>query len=249
MKIKNGLCFLLLISMISCKKNANICNAIANSKLTATTSVTIGDDIRVSAPNLGPDFMYTWHGPAGFNSPNPADSFSYCAPKNEGWYYLLIVSPDGSCQKYDSIYVTVNFPQGSPACSITADNVIYNNNPTDIFPSITREIDTDFSELALTGSTNDATITVYFHPNWRTIEPEDGIYNTVQEPYDPLDQNYNEVSIAITTNGFNWENQEGQKVYISHIGSKLQVQFCDLTLFDVNGSGITTTASSNLVEQ
>jgi hypothetical protein len=259
MKLKiNPLFIAMLFTCITgCNKltstnQSNSCYNYEHIIITSNSPVTIGQTIQFGTQEVGGYRIYSWRGPDYYTNQYPTNSIPYAEPENEGWYYLDLYSANGSCQKIDSVYIQVKLQQGTPSCTIANDNMAYDNMGTDIYSSLKKQIDPTYGEKALEGSasTSYSDLAVYFHPHWINAEPEDGIYNTINTPlFDQTDNNYNEVFVTTTTNSIYWSCYPNQTVYISHVGSKLQVRFCDLTMSGSNGTSFTTHASGNLIEK
>src|SRR5690606_851985 len=91
--------------------------------------------------------------------------------------------------------------------------------------------------------------TIFFHPHWNNKEPEDGIYYTRNVVhFGQTDYEYNGVFLTTTKNSVYWSSHPDQKLYISHVGNKLQVRFCDVKMGGNNGQSFTTTVSGNILE-
>jgi hypothetical protein len=240
--------------LTSCKKlqtqqdsDEATCANIKNITITSNSPVNIGDPIKFSVPEVGGYRIYTWNGPDNFRDQYPEHTISYAELKHEGWYYVSV--SNNSCEtKIDSVYIDVKLQQGTPPCNVTANTATYSNLADDAFSYRYKGIESTFGLLSLEGSGN-GNIYIYFHPEWRTREPEDGIYTTTNVPlFDQVDYNYNKVFITTTKSSIYWSSHQGQQVYISHVAGKLQVRFCNLDMSGYNGNSYTTTASGNITE-
>jgi hypothetical protein len=257
MKTNIFLIFSILISLsfYSCKKTPSedelTCININNATLFSNSPVTIGQPISFGTQEVGGYRLYSWRGPNNYSDQYPTDGFSYAELKHEGWYYLSLISIAGDCQKIDSFYMDVKLQQGTPLCTVTNNTTTYNNLFNDSYTSVTKGIDPNFSQKYLDCSGGlYSNMKIYFHTSWRTKEPEDGIYNTINTPvFGQIDYNYNKVFITTTKNSIYWSSHDNQQVYVSHIGSKLQVRFCNLSMGGYNGTSYTTIASGNIIEQ
>lgn len=243
----------ILLFFTTCKKvtEEDNCSNVNNSSITATTSVEIGQPISISIQEVGGYRVYSWIGPDNFQSQEPENSISYAELKHEGWYYVHIASLEGDCEKSDSVYIDVKLNQGTAPCTVANNITNFNNLPDDSYNSVQKMIESSLSLKVLEANgPSGANMTVYFHPHWRTAEPEDGIYTTINTPlFDQIDNNYNKVFVTTTKQSIYWACWESQTVYVSHVNGKLQVRFCDLNMSGSNGSsGFTTKASGNLVE-
>ena len=248
--------YLIILSVLTvqaCKKQDAgevTCQQIQNATITYKSPVTIGDEIKFEAPDIDGYRVYNWNGPNSYSNQSPQNYIQYAELKNEGWYYLNIFSSDGNCQKIDSFYLDVKLEQGTPTCTQTTNTTNYSNLGQDAYTSVTKYIEPNFSQKALLCYGAGTNMTVYFHTHWRTAEPEDGIYYTQNIPvFDQADNNYNKVFITTTKQSIYWSSNSDQKVYISHVGSKLQIRFCNLSMSGNNGSNYTTIATGNLQEK
>jgi len=223
------------------------CTNIRNLTITSNSPVTVGQQIKFSAPEVGGYRTYLWNGPNHFQEQYPDHVIDYAELKHEGWYYLAVAN--NTCEtKIDSVYIDVKLQQGTPSCNIAANSTSYSNLSNDAYSNASKRIESTYSLLSLEGWGN-GNITVYFHPQWRTKEPEDGIYSTTNVPlFDQADDNYNKVFISTVKSNIYWGCYENQQVYVSHIAGKLQVRFCNLDMGGNNGTSFTTKASGNIIE-
>jgi hypothetical protein len=227
------------------------CENINKTTVSSNSPVTNGETIHFGTQEVGGYRIYSWTGPDNYANQYPVDSITNAQLENEGWYYLHLFSVNGQCEKFDSVYVDVKLPQGTPPCTINNNSVSFNNLGTDNYSGVTKYIDPNFSQKVLAANAGIySSLTIYFHTHWRTAEPEDGVYITNDTPvFDQTDNNYNKVFVTATKNSVYWGSNAGQTVYISHAGSKLQARFCDLMMGGNNGVSLTTQASGNVVEQ
>lgn len=255
---KSVFCILLLsFIFLSCKKeNADVeavCQNIQNVTIASNSPVTIGQKFKFGTQEVGGYRVYKWQGPNNYSGQNPSDSITNVQLQNEGWYYLTLTSSYSSsnCRKIDSVYLDVKLLQGTPPCLVSTNTATYNNLPNDTYASISKYINSTFSQKVLAAnSTALSSLTIYFHTHWRTAEPEDGIYTTIDSPvFDQADNNYNKVFITATKSSIYWSSAANQTVYISHVGSKLQVRYCNLSMGGSFGASYTTITSGNVVEQ
>ncbi|MEI9956966.1 MAG: hypothetical protein WDM90_11845 [Ferruginibacter sp.] len=220
-----------------------------NLKIIATTPIKLGDPIQINVPEVGGYRIYSWHGPNNFTSQYTENLVTSTAElKYEGWYYVTVTN--NSCGvKADSVFIDVKLLQGTPPCTIATNTAAYSSLlSSDSYTSVKKIIDGSTSLLVLNAYLPD-NMKVFFHPAWRTKEPEDGLYTTISTPiFDQFDNNYNKVYITTTKSSIYWGSQPDQTVYISHVGGKLQVRFCNLPMSGSNGTSYTTNASGNLLE-
>jgi hypothetical protein len=185
----------------SCKKlqtqqdsDAATCANISNITITSNSPVNIGDPIKFSVPEVGGYRIYNWNGTNNFQDQYPDHIIDYAELKHEGWYYGSV--SNNSCEtKIDSVYSDVKLLQGTPACNVTTNAATYSNLADDTYNYRRKGIESTYRLLSLEGSGN-GNLTVYFHPEWRTKEPEDGIYTTTNVPlFDQVDYVLNSASL------------------------------------------------------
>ncbi len=211
------------------------CASIAGVHTQPFTPVTKGDPIQLHADFLD-GASYTWNGPGGYSSysQNP-DVSSYASYWDEGWYYLRVDL--GLCDPvFDSVYVDVKFPQGTPACSPA--------NNTAEFTSAVLLGDQAFSFLswgtvsggfgAVCNSSN-GDLTVTFNSYWQTHDLEDGIYYTSSNNFpDERDG----VFMSDVNQSIYWVAEPNKPVYVSHVGGKQRVTFCGIDFSGTWGSSL-----------
>lgn len=240
----------IFVMLLNGCSTSNNCRNIRNARIYANSPVKIGETIHFGTAEVGGYRIYEWRGPKNYNDQYPSDSITGAQLENEGWYFLHLYSLDGDCEKNDSVYVDVQLLQGSPSCNTSSNTADYSNMGTDAFNSITKRVESTYSNKALIAYGGAANLSIYFHPRWRDLEPEDGIYQTYDVTvFDPIDNNYNKVFITTTKNSIYWSSNANQSVYVSHVNGKLQVRFCNLQMGGNNGSSFTTFVSGNLLEQ
>lgn len=238
-----------LIVFSSCTKriggNGNPCNAIKEVRLSSNSPITVGEQLKLNASEVE-DCYYAWSGPGFFQSYSSDNTISDVKLNQEGWYHLTISNPD--CEpKHDSIYVDVKLKQGTPTCTIPNNQVLYSNLSDDTFTSVRRGIEGTLGLFMLEGSGPGSNIEILFHPYWRDHEPENGLYKTTNIPT-ISSGDYNQVYISTVKSSIYWSSYDFKDVYISHVGNKLQVKFCDLSMGGYNGTSYTTVASGTLTE-
>lgn len=249
------LLFIYLVCTTGCKKttggseDAQQCQRIHNATIYANTPLTIGQTLRFGTQEVDGYRLYSWIGPNNYTNQYPSDSITNVQLQNEGWYHLHLTNTAG-CEKFDSVFVDVKLQQGTPSCNVATNTIQRSNTFGDTYSSMQKEIESNLSLKALVGHGSYCDATVYFHPVWRTKEPEDGIYYTTNTAlYDQTDFNYNKLYIEVTSMSILWASHADQQVYVSHVNGKLQVRFCSLAMSGSNGNTYTTSASGNLVEQ
>ncbi|MEP7373194.1 MAG: hypothetical protein ABI675_07350 [Chitinophagaceae bacterium] len=243
-----SICFFVLsLLLFNCQKKTTNCDAIQHAYASTNGPVTIGDTIKIHTQEVGGYRLYSWRGPNYFTSQEPRNIIYDAELKHEGWYYVTI-SNNECYGKADSVYVDVKLKQGTPPCSIPNNTCEINNQFSDAYSSVVKQFNPTTDFLMLEGR-GPSSLEIDFHPYWKTKEPEDGIYDTVDIPSFGIDGNYNKVFISTVKSNIYFSCRENQKVYVSHVNGKLQVRFCNLTMGGYNGYSFTTIASGNLIQQ
>jgi hypothetical protein len=249
--------FCLTIFLVSCIKQTTedpdatvVCTSISSIKATATpTTITIGESSTIAVTNVV-DVIYSWTEP--FNNSVYARTLdvSNAGLKDRGWYYVNAYNPNCTATKSDSVYLNVKLKQGTPACTIPNNTCNNSLVSSETYSSITRGIDASYGVLSLSASTAGGDIRFLFHPHWKFVEPEDGIYETINSPtFDPVNPEYNKVFFTITKSSIYWASWADQTVYVSHLNGKLQVRFCNLNLNgSLGGPVYTNKSSANLIQ-
>ncbi len=227
------LAILLNITLFSCKKentvndNNNPCIKLALVRTHPFTPVIKGDEINISVDSLE-DAYYTWTGPGNYQSYSQNNTVSFYADySHRGWYYVN-VSYNGCNDRYDSVYVSVKFPQGTPGCSIANNNATFNSAlilGNQSFTSIFFGGVTGGYGVTCNSSNGDLNITMSSY--WLTNDFEDGIYYTSSNPL-PDYADIDKVFISDVNQGIYWVAEPGKPVYISHVGGKRRITFCDI---------------------
>jgi len=249
---------LLSVSLFSCTKvnptvnNNNVdngssqCQELALIKAKASvTSVVKGGTFVITA-DTDPDASYEWIGPGNFQSDVQTNTISYATYDNAGWYYLMATNTDGCYPAHDSVYVDVTIPQGSPSCSIANNNVSFTGVANDQdFTSSGLSYST-FEGYTLTGNSSTGDIKIILSTHWYDIEPEDGVYTTISDQgFDNGD--IDNVFISDVNSDILFTVSPGLPVYVSHVGGKLQISFCSISMSGDDGSTLFTTTASGKV--
>ena len=234
-KTLSALSFSLLIVCVflsSCLKekttdNTEQCAKLSQLHAHSFIPVTKDAEIKLSADSLN-GAVYQWTGPGSFGSydQNPTVTF-YADYSNRGWYYVTI-SLDGCNDRFDSVYVNVKFPQGTAACSPV------NNTATFGGPLILGNQSYSFISFGMTstgyGITCNSTngdLHLTLSPYWETHDFEDGIYYTTSNAL-PDYADIDKVFISDVNQSIYWVAEPDKPVYISHVGGKPRVTFCNI---------------------
>ena len=223
--------------------NANSCDKLAKLHTHPFTAVTKGDGIQISVDSLA-DVNYHWTGPGNFQSddqnPNISDYSDY---SDRGWYYVSM-SLDGCSTFLDSVYVNVKFPQGVPSCSLTDNKGTFSSLGDQSYSFVTYGPGPSGYEIVGNSSNGDLRITL--SPYWTTHALEDGIYYSTNDPlvdYSEIDR----IFIADVNQSIYWVGEGDKPVYISHVGGKARLSFCNISFSgDWGGTQYFTTISAQI---
>src|SRR5690606_8949599 len=179
--------------------------------------------LNIHLDDVGNNTQYLWRGPNNLNSYFPNVNISDVHLKHEGWYYMQVNHVQGQCVRIDSVYIDVLLQQGEPACNKPNNTNSYNNMGTDSYTTVVKQIDNVQQLKSLQANGNIfQNFTIFFHPHWNNKEPEDGIYYTRNVVhFGQTDYEYNGVFLTTTKNSVYWSSHPDQKLYISHVGNKL----------------------------
>lgn len=251
-------CTLLCSSFIACTSGGSgnddpevDCTAFNQLHTNPFTPVTLGDPIQLSADHLD-GVQYYWVGPNSFDvhAEDPQVTFS-AEYKHRGWYYLNM-EHDGCTNRVDSIYVKVKFPQGSPSCTLVNNRTTFGGPvtlPTQNYYFMTWGADVTSNTYEVVANGTNGDMSIYLSPYWITHDFEDGIYRTTNNP-SPEYGDYDKIFISDVNSSTYWVAQANQQVYLSHVGGKIRISFCNLVLNGVTGpaGGYTTSASGQLTQ-
>jgi hypothetical protein len=249
------LCILLSATMLSsCVKDVlddvndpnNFCNELAQVNTSPFVPVTKGEEIRISADEMDGAY-YQWTGPGNFDSyaASPLVS-SYADYSDRGWYYVRVSVTDCN-DKYDSVYVDVKFPQGSPACSPANNTATFGGamllgDQSYYFVSF----GSSPGGYGVTGNSTNGDIHFTLSPYWLTHEFEDGIYYTTSDAlpdYPDLDKIY----MSSVNQSIFWVAEPNRPVYIDHVGGKPRIRFCSIDFSGSWGSSLYHTTVSGQI--
>jgi hypothetical protein len=218
-------------------------------KITASDSTpVVGSDVSIHTNQDGP--MFGWSGPGNYflSANGGQDSITISGIKiiQSGWYYCTGSEP-GCNSIFDSVYIDVQYQQGSPSCALTNDQMSNTAGLPDFTGGlITKSYGGSYSSIVLDASDNATEYDFVFNPNNGNSEPKDGIYYTTSLP--DFDQSVDADILYVTINYFPYYlvSDDGQTVYISHVNGKLRISFCSLR---ADGSGAGGVFTGQLTEQ
>jgi hypothetical protein len=234
--------FLIILSVVllsGCIKNSGDIpdpNAPSNCptkfKITASSvTPTVGDDLVLTGNPTG--YSYDWFGPGKYinqSAPNKT-TISNIKINQSGWYYGSLVNPQCNTL-HDSIFIDVQYKQGTPSCTLTNNLITATGlpdlNATSVIKSFS--LSENAMELSASGSFGYPDYSVLFNSYNGHNEPKDGIYVTTNVAvFDPL-QDANVIFVSCLYSSIYFASQEGQNVYVSHVNGKLRVSVCGLLL-------------------
>ncbi len=198
-----------------------------------TLRPTVGDDVIISAPEPGTiNVVFQWNGPQT-NLTNQSSSLNLDNIKlsQSGTYYCNLGNSECNTSISDSIVIDVQLKQETPPCTITNNTVTASSIPGTTFGSVTKSYGGSWNTLSLYGSAASfgyPSYTVLFNSYNGNVEPKDGVYTTTDVATFDLFQEPNVISISFIYSSNYFHCRPGNKVYVSHVNGKLQVNFCNL---------------------
>jgi hypothetical protein len=231
--------FIAVIALFGCQKSkTNGC--FVGLRLTPNDSIpVVGDSLVIYANQL--DLLYQWSGPDNFFLQSTTGSNSITIPQVEisqsGWYYCTASEPD--CNSYsDSVYIRVQYAQGTPSCTLTNDQITSTAGVPDVTAAtVTKSYSATYN--AITVAVDDGA----FGPEYYFVfnsydgnsEPKDGIYYTTDIPIFSSDQDADVINMNCVYSTYYFSSEAGQKIYLSHVNGKLRIAFCSIQADDSSG--------------
>lgn len=246
-------CFLILVSCTSnndSNNENNICDQIALLNVQNFTPVILGDNIHLTADYLE-GVQYHWFGPNGFEDYGADIYVTTDAKYSDNGTYTVVMSYEGCTDRTLNVDVVVNFPQGSPSCTLINNSAQFSGsvilgNQTYGFMTWGSAAVGDNYEIVANGTNGD--MYMYLSPYWKTHELVDGIYYTTTNNSPEL-ADYNKIYISNVNGGIFWQCQANQPVYISHVGGKARISFCDVTFSgSLGGPSYQTTIKAQITK-
>lgn len=222
------------------------CDDFKNLHIKKVDTFTCGDGIYLTADTF-PGATYDWKGPDGFFMENDQDVSitSYANIYHRGWYVVTIKF--NNCPPiYDSIYINVKLPQGTPNCSPVNNIATYKNGtvtfPTKNFNFITSDTFSNYFRISAS-SPSAGNFSLNFNKFWKYKKLESGIYYTTKE--DNMFDKYslNKVYVYDINNSSGWDGEENKPIYVSYVGGKLTFTLCNILFYSpgaVSNTEITT---------
>ncbi len=247
--------FLLTCLLVSCAKapvdsnNDTLCANLATLSAHPFTGIVAGETIRLSADPLE-GANYYWTGPGNFQSyeQNPIVSSS-ATYGHRGWYYVLVSSVNCTTTAFDSVYVNVKFPQGTPSCVPTDNTTTFSGgvllgDQSYYFVSFGAGI----SGYEIVGNSSNGDIRISMSTYWQTHTLEDGIYYTTSN-YLPEYADIDKIFISDVNQSIYWTAEADKPVYISHVGGKAKLTFCGVSFSGSFGGTLYHTTASGKITQ
>jgi hypothetical protein len=221
-KINLILLFAFLISFVSCiKENISDCEGPDTISMSNTGPRVVGWSIEISASSYGG--TYKWITPngstmeqAGFVSTGTHSYRKDATSYSDSGLYRIEVRNDDCLDYIASTQVKIIAPPVAP-CNIPNNtstttlvgvggtnysNISFGNNGTNIVAS----------------GANGETLNIKFPGN---TKPREGKYSSIQGVLA-----FAQASCTITKNFFDFNNIEGQDIYVTNVNGKMQVSFC-----------------------
>ena len=212
-------------------------------KITASdTTPVVGSDVTIRTDQDGP--MFGWAGPGNYflsaNGGQDSITISQIKIIQSGWYYCTGSEP-GCNSIFDSVYIDVQYQQGSPSCSLTNEQVLNTAGLPDFNPFIiTKTYGGAYGTMYMDAGDAASEYDFYFNPNNGNTEPKDGIYTTTSAAN--FDQFTDANVVYVTINYFPYflVSDDNQTLYVSHVNGKLRISFCSLKADGSGAGGIFT---------
>lgn len=203
----------------------NPCLQMSAFKIEPVTPVLLGEKLQIFCDTVrGADYL--WTGP-GFSSYDQNPVISYNAVHfMEGWYFVK-VTHDSCTTIEDSVYVDIKFPQGTPDCALTDNEVSFNGTMPKLSPAGIRNIGPGVGAFEIEAGSMNGDVYLRFSKYWIDRKLEDGIYYTTNEPF-PDDED--KVNIQVVTRSLSFFAEANRPVYISYVGDKIRVAFCNIRI-------------------
>ncbi len=241
MRIKSLLFLAPIIFLFSCEKKKE---CVTSMVLRATPSITptVGDNVVIIAPEGSDNDVYQWNGP-GVNLTNQSRTLDlYDIKLSESGTYNCGLGGNGDCNPVgDTILINVQLKQETPPCTPTNNTVTSTSLPNVSFSSVTQSFHSTWNAVSLYAYAGFGYpgFTVLWNSYNGTAEPRDGTHVTAEGPSFNILQEPNEISISFIYNSNYYHCEKGKNVYVSHVGGKLRLTFCNLSFYSSPAPSIT----------
>lgn len=226
--------------------NSDSCINLSHLRAHPLDAVTKDEQIRLSVDYMA-DVDYHWTGPENFfsNNQNPivSDNAGF---RHKGWYYVSM-SLAGCTTTLDSVYVNIQFPQGSPSCQLINNQATLNGVfglGNQVYSVVS--FGPDLNCYRIVGNSNNGDLQIYMSVYWATHDLVDGTYYTAENPA------ANELDKVFMTNisrNILWTAEPRKPLYVSHVGGKARISFCDISFAgDWDGTLYRTSVNAQLTQ-
>jgi hypothetical protein len=219
-------------------------------KITASDSTpVVGSNVTIRTNQDGPPFG--WSGPGNYSLPANGGQDSITINQIEilqsGWYYCTGSEPGCNNSIFDSVYIDVQYQQGSPSCSLTNDQISNTAGlPTFTGGTITKSFSGSYNATVLTVSDNVVEYDFVFNSNLGDTEPKDGIYYTTNMAFFDPSLDADVMNVNINYFPYYLLSDNSQQIYVSHVNGKMRLSFCSLS---AEGSGANGLFTGQVTEQ
>jgi len=242
------------VLLISCRKTTVSWDGdpgcVSEIKLTPSDSIPFGGDTIYIYANH-PGLLYNWSGPNnqqyGVLGNDNYITIDNIKINQSGWYSCGASVP-GCNPHSDSVYIRVQYPQGKPACTLTNNLITNTAGLPDVNATYVRK-GYDAAEGSIKVSVGGG----YGYPEYYftfnsyngNVEPKDGVYYT--KSIDVFDGQDDANAIAMSATYFyDFNSEDNQKIYVSHVNGKLRIAFCGIR---ADGYGLSGLFSGQVTEQ
>jgi hypothetical protein len=252
------LAFVFFIIVAGCKKieqdlgiNKNNGGGCPTSlKLTVSDSTpVVGSNVTIYTHQVDP--MFGWAGPLNYSLPANGGQDSITINQIEiiqsGWYYCTGSEPTCNNTIFDSVYIDVQYQQGTPSCALTNDQIGNTAGlPAFTGGTITETYSPSYNAMALIVTDGVVEYDFVFNPDNGNVEPKDGVYYTTDMPYMVQGLDADVINVNINYFPYYLLSLNNQQIYVSHVNGKLKISFCSL---NAQGSGANGQFTGQVTEQ
>ena len=224
--------FLSTVLFSSCIKDAlpnsmvDTCNRLLTLHAHPVTAVEKGAQIDLSV-DYAENATYYWSGPNYFQSYSQNTTLTDNADfSDRGWYYVKISNADCSNYGFDSVYVNVKFPQGTPACSPANNTATFTSA---LFLGDESYYGVSFGPAVagygITCNSMNGDMNMTMSGYWNSNDLEDGVYYSTSSP---LPERIDQIYMSNVNQSIFWSAEPDKPVYISHVNGKRRITFCGI---------------------
>lgn len=216
-------------TLFSCSKSSTNCSPVSGMTIVANnTTVYEGSDLSLGVSPAGL-YTYQWSGPGGWSASSSSALRTNMQFANAGAYSVKVFNLEG-CQVFSgSTTISVQQPPDAP-CTSAGNTVTSSLGGTTNFTFAANQVwgMASGSQYIFLGMVNNDRFIQFSFSG--SLLPNPGIYTTpVAIPSN------NPVSIWMKDGvGGAFRSQGGDNVYVTRVGGKMQVAFCNVKLYDAN---------------